>query len=120
MERPTVLIVEDEPSLRTLIRRMLEAADYAVREACNGADALAQCRDAHVDLIITDVCMPHFDGVSLVRHLARKPSAPLFLVISAHDMPAELPEGAVFLRKPFARHELLAHVRLLLPCQAVA
>ena len=120
MNRPTVLLVEDEPALRTLIRRMLEAANYGVREARNGAEALGQCRAEGVDLVITDVCMPHFDGVSLVRHLARRPSAPLFLVISAREVPAELPAGAVFLRKPFARDELLAHVRLLLPCEAIA
>ena len=120
MNRPTVLIVEDEPSLRVLIRRVLEAADYGVREACNGAEALDQCQLHRIDVIITDVRMPHYDGVSLVRHLAARSSARLFLVMSAHAAPAELPAAAVFLPKPFTREELLAHVRLLLPCEAVA
>ncbi len=120
MNRPTVLIAEDEPSLRALIRRMLEGAGYSVIDASNGAEALDRCRSTRVELVITDVRMPYFDGISLVHHLAQLSRAPFFLVISARDLPGELPSGAVFLRKPFTRDALLRHVQLLLPCEAIA
>jgi CheY-like chemotaxis protein len=116
MKAPTILLADDEPALRGLIRRMLETAGYAVVEASNGVEALRHCRSQHVDLVITDVCMPYFDGMALVQHLSRLATAPFFLVISARDLPTELPPGAVFLHKPFTRDALLEHVRLLLPC----
>lgn len=120
MKAPTILLADDEPALRGLIRRLLEMAGYAVVEASNGVEALHYGRTQHVDLVITDVCMPHFDGIALLHHLSRRATAPFFLVISARDLPTELPPGAVFLPKPFTRDALLEHVRLLLPCEAIA
>ena len=117
MSAATVLVAEDEPSLRALIRRLLVAAGYEVLEACNGAEALDICQSQRPDLVITDVCMPHFDGVSLIHHLSRQATAPLFLVMSAQELPALLPPGAVFLPKPFTRDALLEHVRIMAPHQ---
>lgn len=111
MNAGTVLLAEDEPSLRGLIQRMLVGAGYEVLEARNGAEALEHCRSAEVDLVITDVHMPYLDGVSLVQQLAGQATAPLFLVMSARRLEGCLPPGVVFLRKPFTRDELLDHVR---------
>lgn len=113
MNAGTVLVVEDEPALRGLIQRMLVGAGYEVLEARNGAEALRGYRPEGVDVVITDVHMPWVDGVSLVHQLWARGNAPRLLVMSARRLESPLPPGAVFLRKPFTREELLDHVRLL-------
>lgn len=111
MTPQTILLAEDDPSLRGLIGRMLAAAGYVVLEARNGGEALDRCRQQGLDLVITDVSMPHVDGVSVVEHLAAQPSAPPVLVMSARPLDERLPPHTNFLRKPFTRDELLERVR---------
>lgn len=116
MTAGTVLLVEDEPALRGLIQRVLVGAGYEVLEARNGAEALRHYRPESVDVVITDVHMPSVDGVSLVHQLWAQGNAPQILVMSARRPESTLPPGAVFLRKPFTREELLDQVRLLTLC----
>lgn len=124
MTAGTILLVEDEPALRGLIQRMLVGAGYEVLEARNGAEALQQYQAGGVDVVLTDVHMPHVDGLSLVYQLWNRGNAPQLLVMSARRLESPLPPGAVFLRKPFTREELLDHVRVLtlniradIPCE---
>ena len=65
----TVLIVDDSPSMRQLIKTTLEAAGHRVIQAVDGVDALAAAQHNDLDLVITDVHMPNMDGITLVAKL---------------------------------------------------
>ena len=65
----TVLIVDDEPYIRTFLQRVLTRRGHQVLDAGNGEDALALCRTVHPDILIADLLMPGVDGYELVRRL---------------------------------------------------
>ena len=67
--RGTILVVEDEPAIRDLLRLHLGLARFDVREEANGRRALATARGERFDLIILDVMLPGLDGVTLCRAL---------------------------------------------------
>ena len=114
----TVLLVEDEDGLRTVIRRLLQDEGYGVIEAPNGARALqllAEGADRQVGLVLTDLRMPIMDGRQLAAALARlQPSLPIVFMsgytAQLMDMRLVSPE-LTFLAKPFRNDELLATVR---------
>ena len=70
----TILLVEDEPAVRRLARRILEKAGYRVIEAATGLEALSilQQGDDHVDLLLTDVVMPNMNGLELSKQIREK------------------------------------------------
>jgi two-component system cell cycle sensor histidine kinase/response regulator CckA len=114
----TVLVVEDEESLRTAIRRLLQDEGYTVLDAANGAMALEllnRTGGRPVDLVLTDLRMPVMDGRQLAAALARvRPSLPIIFMsgFTAQLMDLRLVSPhVVFLPKPFRNEELLASVR---------
>jgi two-component system, cell cycle sensor histidine kinase and response regulator CckA len=115
----TVLIVEDEPAVRDLIRACLEGDGLRVVEATDGVDALRvlAAHSGRVDLLITDVVMPHLDGPCLVRRVrAEHPALPvLYLTGYAGDAGRQglLVDDRV-LSKPFAYRDLISAARELL------
>jgi PAS domain S-box-containing protein len=122
----TVLLAEDEPAVRTLVREVLDRAGYQVLEAEDGMDALAVSR-AHagaVDLLVTDVVMPNLGGRELaVRLREERPGLRvLFMSGYASDV-RELGELAGstgdLLRKPFSLKELVKRVEAALSSDAV-
>ena len=66
---PTILIVDDSTTMRSMVRRVLEADHHDVVEAMHGAAALAALAERSVDLVVTDVLMPEMDGLALIRAL---------------------------------------------------
>lgn len=68
----SILIVDDEEPLRTLLRRVLEEDGHTVREAANGSAALALYREHPTDLVITDILMPKRDGLDVLLALTRE------------------------------------------------
>jgi PAS domain S-box-containing protein len=111
----TVLIVEDEPAIRTLAERLLSASGYAVIAAGSGTDAL-QVADGHVgpiDLLVTDVVMPNMDGVELAARLRRARPGVKVLYMSgfADEAVHTFEAGAHFIAKPFPMAELAQRVR---------
>jgi two-component system cell cycle sensor histidine kinase/response regulator CckA len=114
----TILLVEDEESVRQLVRETLESRGYHVLEAANGQDALAVAA-SHADtihLIITDVVMPGLSGHELVQKLlpARPGTKVLYLSGYAEDAFASpLPADGkrIFLQKPFTLQSLSRRVR---------
>ena len=68
-----ILVVDDEPDERFLLRRMFEREGYEVLDACDGAAALAIVRESPPDLILTDMMMPVMDGAELIRRLRERP-----------------------------------------------
>jgi CheY-like chemotaxis protein len=69
----TVLIAEDNPVNRELLRELLEGRGYAVLEACDGQEALRLLEDAHPDLLLLDLGMPVLDGYATVRQIRENP-----------------------------------------------
>ena len=126
-ERPSgldahiVLVVEDEPSVRNLVRRSLEAVGLTVLEATNGRQALetvATMREPP-SLVLTDVIMPGLNGRELSEALAlTQPDLPVLFMsgYTGDDVLARslLPATAPFIQKPFAPEELVTRVRMLL------
>jgi two-component system, cell cycle sensor histidine kinase and response regulator CckA len=114
----TILLVEDEESVRQLIRETLESRGYDVLEACNGhaALALAASRAESIHLVITDVVMPGLSGHELVQQLlASRPNTKV-LYLSGHaeeavasPISADVPKS--FLQKPFTLQNLSRRVR---------
>ena len=116
-----ILVVDDEPAIRDLLRRRLEKERYRVAVAKNGRDALAAIGRDRPDLLITDLSMPDLDGIALVERLrasadtAALPIIMLTALNTAQDKTIGLDTGADdYLGKPFEFPELLARVRSLL------
>jgi two-component system cell cycle sensor histidine kinase/response regulator CckA len=118
-QKRTVLVVEDEPTLRALVRRVLERGGYEVIEAASGLAALQLWKDnkTHVDLLLTDMVMP--DGIS-GRQLAEKLKTenPKLKVIYTTGYSPDLmgnditlKEGVNFLQKPYPPQKLVEAVR---------
>ncbi|MBI2840029.1 MAG: GAF domain-containing protein [Acidobacteria bacterium] len=117
----TVLLVEDEASLRSLVREILELDGYFVIEAKDGLDALdVHARyEGRIDLLITDVVMPGMSGRELAERLALLRPRMKVLYTSGYTDDAVLhhgvlAEGTAFLQKPFNREDLARKIRELL------
>ena len=110
----TILVVDDEPQLRQLATRALEREGYRVIQATDGLEALGLfTHDARIDLLVTDVRMPHTDGIVLAAALRRRyPSIPV-LFMSGYPRGTE-PAPEPFLAKPFEMRVLCEHVKDLL------
>lgn len=109
-----ILVVDDEPDLRFLLRRVFEAAGHEVLEAANGSDALATVRRSPPDLVVTDVMMPVMNGTELIRRMRGDPTMrgiPI-VAVSGHGHLAADADAVV--AKPFQPHMLLAAVNALL------
>ena len=112
---PKVLVVDDEPQIRMLLKATLGRAGYAVAEATNAREALNAKSIDKPDLILLDLGLPDRDGLELVADLRAEPRSAL-IVISARDQTeqkvAALDLGADdYVTKPFDTEELLARVR---------
>ena len=110
----TILVVDDEPQVRRLASRALEREGYRVIEATGGLVALGLFRqDARIDLLVTDVRMPHTDGIVLAAALRRRCPAIPVLFMSGYPRGSE-PAPEPFLAKPFEMRALCDRVRELL------
>ena len=117
--RGTVLVVDDEPGVRALARRILEGGGYAVLEAGHGQEALdVMASRARVDFLIADLDMPVMRGEEMAKQIrALRPDLRV-LYVTAHSEQLfkerpELIEGEAFLDKPFTMRGLLEAVSLL-------
>lgn len=111
-----VLVIEDEPNLRTLLGRLLRNADYDVSEAATGAAGLHAALADDYDLVILDLMLPDVAGEHVLHALlAARPSARVMVLSSVTEVGRRvgvLDGGAVdFVAKPFTNAELLARVR---------
>ncbi|MBI5576998.1 MAG: response regulator [Deltaproteobacteria bacterium] len=83
-EGVTVLVVDDEEFIRTLVRERLEIAGYSVDEACNGREALSRLAASDYTVLLTDIRMPEMDGISLLREATTRFPEVAGIVMSAH------------------------------------
>ncbi|HEV8637366.1 MAG TPA: response regulator transcription factor [Chloroflexota bacterium] len=119
MDRPQILVVDDDPNVLRVMKRGLVYAGYNVDEASTGESALATARERPPDLVVLDVMLPGVDGLEVCRRLRLvNPQLPILLLTARDRVPdrvAGLDAGADdYLVKPFAFDELLARVRALL------
>ena len=110
-----VLVVDDEYSLRRLLRTYLEREGFAVLEADNGLDALGLVRRRGADLALVDVMLPGLDGFELVRRIRQESTIPIILLTARAEETnrvAGLELGADdYVVKPFSAPEVVARVR---------
>jgi CheY-like chemotaxis protein len=114
----TILVVDDEPSLRNLVRKALSPVGYRVLEASSAEDALAICGTLSdkIDLLLTDVIMPGMDGKRLAKmvHESRPETKVIFISGYTDDILAEhgiLEPGVVYVKKPITPTKLSKKVR---------
>lgn len=113
----TVLIADDEPSMRLLVHATIESDDYAVVEAADGAEAWAMVQKHKPSLVLLDVQMPERTGIEVLRSIKSDPRLKATKVIlltskaQESDVEAGLIAGADFyLTKPFSPLDLLTRV----------
>ena len=112
-----ILIVDDEPNIRSFIGRALAAVGYATDFAGNGTEGLRHALDDRYDLIILDLVMPDLDGCSVLDQLLRaRPDQTVMVLSCVADVATKvdcLERGAKdYLTKPFSLAELLARIRV--------
>lgn len=117
MLKQSVLIVDDEPMTRDLLRLMLERAGFDISEAEDGIDALEKIKDNAPDAVILDVMMPRMDGVTVCEILRREEATanlPVIMLSARTHMDAVekgLRAGATrYLSKPVSRQDLIRNV----------
>ena len=119
--KETILLAEDDSSVRTLAARVLKQQGYHVVEAQNGEEALrlVQSEVTHIDLVISDVVMPQMSGKALAEHLSRIKPGILVLLMSGYtgefvSGQGEIDNDMSFLQKPFTPADLARTVRQIL------
>ncbi len=117
-KRPSILVVEDEVGIRTLMRKILHRQGYDVVDAANGPDALNIFRrqSPTFDLVVTDMMMPEMTGRELIDKLRAQGFAKKVLYVSGYTDDAsvyagDLPQGTAFLQKPFTLGSLVEKVK---------
>ena len=111
-----VLVIDDEPQIRKLLKVSLGAHGYDVHESMSGMDSVVQAADIKPDLVILDLGLPDIDGKEVVRRLREWSDVPI-LILTARDQEKEkidaLDAGADdYITKPFSIGELLARMRV--------
>jgi DNA-binding response OmpR family regulator len=113
-----VLVVDDEPRIRTVLRGYLEADGFSVDEAASGSDALQAVRDAAPDVVLLDVMMPGMDGIEVLRELRSTSDVYVILVTARTEEVDKLVGLAVgaddYVTKPFSPREVAARVKAVL------
>ncbi len=116
---PTVLVVDDSITTRSLERSILEAHGYQVRVAVDGLEALQQLRRERPDVVIADIQMPRLDGFGLLEEMKKDPhlsSIPVVLVTSLErredqERGLALGAGAYIVKRKFDQRDLLESIR---------
>jgi CheY-like chemotaxis protein len=129
----TILVIDDDQEVGEAIRRILKRSGFEVSAVTNSELGVKIAAEQHADVVITDIIMPHMDGVEVIKALKQLRPAPRVIAISgggsfgAHAykpnaittqafLTAATSAGAdAVLSKPFDKEDLLSHVRKLLP-----
>ena len=118
MNNPTVLVVDDEKSLRDFVRKNLEIRNYKVLTASNGLEALAAFNSERVDLVVLDIMMPHLDGLETTRRIRQTSIVPIIILTALGeeaDKVRAFDYGVDdYLTKPFGVGELLGRIKAVL------
>ena len=113
-----LLIVDDDPQIRAVLRIAFDQAGYAVEEAGDGAEGLTKARSGRFDLVVLDIGLPEMDGLALCRALRTTHDTPVLFLTAREDeidrvLGFEL-GGDDYVTKPFSPRELVARVGAIL------
>jgi CheY-like chemotaxis protein len=118
MNQRRILVIDDNPSVLSSIRQVLEAAGFEVEAAANGREGIRRFEAAPPDLVITDIIMPECEGIEVIREIrGDRPMQPILAISGSRSRGhidylrmAECLGANAVLAKPFAAAELLAKV----------
>lgn len=117
-EKTSILVVDDEATIREVVRRYLEREGFQVCEAADGYEALDLLRDESPHLIVLDLMLPGIDGLSLTQHIRQDRQIPIIMLTAkgeASDRIRGLDLGADdYITKPFSPQEVVSRVRAVL------
>src|SRR2546422_5284298 len=114
-----ILVVDDDPRITDLLRRVLAYEGYSTATAASGTEALNRTLERPPDLIVLDIMLPGLDGLEVAQRLRAAGDQVPILMLTARDMVADRVKGLEtgaddYLVKPFAPEELVARVKALL------
>ena len=113
-----ILVVDDEETIREVVRRYLEREGFSVQEAADGYEALDAIRINSPDLIVLDLMLPGIDGLSLTQHIRQDRHIPIIMLTAkgeASDRIRGLDMGADdYIAKPFSPQEVVSRIRAVL------
>ncbi len=115
---PKILIIDDEPHILMMVKKMLERAGYDVNLASNGNEGLKQFRKSPPDLVITDIIMPEREGLETIREMKLLRSNLKIIAMSGGGKisadnyleTAKIFGAAIVIEKPFTQKQLLSSV----------
>ena len=120
--RKTVLAVDDSATVREVLRTTLENAGYQVVLANDGREALSKLTSIKADMIVTDLNMPHMDGISLIREVRSQPGCrflPILMLTSESQLDlrkeGKAAGASCWLNKPFKPVSLISVIKTILP-----
>jgi two-component system response regulator MprA len=113
---PSILVVDDEPSIREFLAFVLADEGFRVSTAANGNEALEAARRNPPDVVLTDLMMPVLDGYQLIDGLRRDriPVRAIIAMSAVHSAGDRDPRADLFFAKPFQVDQIVAGVRALL------
>jgi two-component system, OmpR family, response regulator len=119
MDNPRVLVVDDEPNIRDLVRVALRFHGFEVTTAATGEEALRHAREGGPQLILLDVMLPDLDGFEVCRRLRTRGDETPVIFLTARDTPTDTVTGLTlggddYVTKPFSVAALVARVRAVL------
>jgi two-component system, OmpR family, response regulator len=124
MNMTQILIVDDDPHIRELLRLLLQNEGFEIREAGDGVEALALLESAKADLVILDIMMPNMDGWTLCRELREHYDLPLLMLTAKGETMQKIKGFELgtddYLVKPFEPLELVVRVKALLKRYRIA
>jgi two-component system KDP operon response regulator KdpE len=120
VDKPRILVVDDEPKLVRLVREILSAADYEVLAACSGDQAVEMAANEQPDLVLLDILLSigSLDGYQTARRIREFSEVPI-IMLTARVRESDILEGFAagaddYITKPFSAKELLARIRAVL------
>jgi two-component system, OmpR family, response regulator len=124
MNMTQILIVDDDPHIRELLRLLLQNEGFEIREAGDGVEALALLESAKADLVILDIMMPNMDGWTLCRELREHYDLPMLMLTAKGETMQKIKGFELgtddYLVKPFEPLELVVRVKALLKRYRIA
>jgi CheY-like chemotaxis protein len=115
---PSILVVDDDDSVQTILKRILEEEGHVVRFASNGKEALRSYQKQVPDLIMTDLVMPEKEGLETIMELRRKMQSKVKIIAMSGDanflVPARMLGADAVMVKPFQVDDILEIVRTVL------
>ena len=114
-KRRHIMIVDDEPEIRRLLKRTLELEGYGVTSADNGSSALATIKECQPDLVMLDIVMPGLNGFQVLNLIREHSDVPIIMLTGRCEV-TSLRDALVlgaddYIRKPFHTKELLARIQ---------